>query len=278
MRSALQLRRSLAIAREEPVNIYDVAAAIGVEVQFRDLPSLEGMFSRDPHPTVVLPSHNHRPRGRLTFTCAHELGHFQLGHGTRVDEYLDGDADLRPKPDEEFAADTFAASLLMPRQAVLHRFQLRDATPSTADPKLLFAIAGELDVGYQTLLMHICYRLEMANNEWLRDRQRTAPKRLRADILGSQDSRRLVLLDRYWPRLPLDLEVGDVIATPSHAHVHVPPILIEATLNIEWRLFRACRPGMAMLHLDDSAISIRVARAGYCGLLKYRFLDDPEAE
>jgi hypothetical protein len=55
MRSALQLRRSLSIAREDPVNVYDVASAIGVELRFVDRPSLEGMFLRDPHPVILLP-------------------------------------------------------------------------------------------------------------------------------------------------------------------------------------------------------------------------------
>ena len=50
MRSALQLRRSLSIPREQPINVYDVATSIGVEVTFADLPSLEGMFYRGPDP------------------------------------------------------------------------------------------------------------------------------------------------------------------------------------------------------------------------------------
>ena len=64
MRSALQLRRSLSIAREEAVNVYDLATSIGVDVMFLDRPSLEGMFVRDPDPLVLVPSRRHRPRGR----------------------------------------------------------------------------------------------------------------------------------------------------------------------------------------------------------------------
>ena len=277
MRCALQLRRSLAVAREEPVNVYDVAAAIGVEVRFLDGPSLEGMFVRDPHPMVVLPSLNHRPRGRVSFSCAHEIGHCQLGHGTTVDEYLDGDAQTLPKSDEEFAADTFASSLLMPRQAVLQRFHMRDAEPETATPQLIFMIAAELDVGYQTLLNHLRYGLEVVSSDWLRDRKRTTPKHIRATI-GSHETRRLVLVNQFWPRLPIDLQVGEFIAVPAAKHVRSPDCLSEASCSGDWRMYRACKPGIDRLVIEKQIISIRVARFGYCGLLKYRFLDDPEAE
>jgi hypothetical protein len=278
MRSALQLRRSLAIAREEPVNVYDVASAIGVEVRFLDGPSLEGMFLRDPHPTVVLPSLNHRPRGRVTFSCAHEIGHFQLGHGTRVDEYFEGDAEARPKSDEEFAADTFGSSLLMPRQAVLQRFLVRGLEPSDADAQTLFTIAGELDVGYETLLKHMCWGLELVGDGWLKDRRRTKPKQFRGAILGSNESRRVVVAGEHWPQLPLDLEVGDYVAMPMALSVEVPALLERAPAGILWNVYRAKMPGTARISIGAASHSIRVARAGYCGLLKYRFLDDPEVE
>jgi hypothetical protein len=278
LRSALQLRRSLAIAREEPVNVYDIASTIGVEVRFLDGPSLEGMFLRDPHPTVCLPSLNHRPRGRVSFSCAHEIGHFQLGHGTTVDEYLDGDADSRPRTDEEFAADTFASSLLMPRQAVVQRFRVRNISPSDADPLVLFAIAGELDVGYQTLLKHMRFGLELVGNDWLHDRLRTSPKQVRSLLPCAHDARRLVIAGQFWPGLPIDLEVGDCIATSAASSLSVPPILTDIGTDGIWRTFRASKPGTGRLAMDGTPINIRAARFGYCGLLKYRFLEDPEAE
>ncbi|HHK41728.1 MAG TPA: ImmA/IrrE family metallo-endopeptidase, partial [Planctomycetaceae bacterium] len=146
MRKALQLRRMLSVPRQAPVNVYDVASATGVEVRFVDRPSLEGMFYRGPHPKILIPSWQHRPRGRIAFSCAHELGHFQLGHGTQVDEYVEESQEPGAKSDEEFAADTFAATLLMPRQAVVERFGQRGWDLSRANPFQLFTVAGELDV------------------------------------------------------------------------------------------------------------------------------------
>lgn len=278
MRSALQMRRSLAIAREEAVNVYDVAAAIGIEVRFLDAPSLEGMFLRDPQPSVLLPSFNHRPRGRISFSCAHEIGHFELGHGTSVDEYLEGDAEARPKSDEEFAADTFGSSLLMPRQAVLQRFLVRGREPADADELTIYAVANELDVGYETLLKHLRWGLELVTTDWLKERGRTTPKQLRLAILGACKSRRLVVVSSHWPEVPLDLEVGDHIAVDAGTPLNVPILLSEVTSELAWRSFKATTAGTARLQVGTTSLLIRVARAAYTGLLKYRYLDEPEAE
>lgn len=278
MRSALQLRRSLSIAREDAINVYDIATAVGVDVLFLDRPSLEGMFVRDPDPVVLLPSRQHRPRGRISFSCAHELGHFHLGHGTKVDEYIEGDATSSSKSDEEYAADTFASSLLMPRQAVLQRFVVRDYRPIEADPTVLFAIAGELDVGYSTLIKHMRYGLEMVTDAWFAQRQRTTPKQIKEHICGSSGSTHLVVVGPNWPKVPVDLEVNDVIAVPAGTTIQKPALLTKSRVTAAWQILVAMTPGLGHFQLNGVTHSVRVARAAFCGPLKYRFLDDPEAE
>jgi Zn-dependent peptidase ImmA (M78 family) len=276
-RSALQLRRSLSISRESVVNVYDVAEALGVEVHFVNGPSLEGMFARDPHPCVFLPSMSHRPRGRVSFSCAHELGHFQLGHGTRVDEYIEGDVESLVRSDDEFAADTFAATLLMARQAVLNRFSIRSLAPRDATPVTLFEIAGELDVGYSTLIRHLRYRLEVVDASWLTNRSRVSPKTIRENLLGVAHAKRLLLVDKYWPSTPIDVEIGDVIGLPRDASIEVPRSLSEAGVFSSWRSFVPTMSGHFQVRISGDTHAIRVARTGYCGKLKYRFIEDPEA-
>jgi hypothetical protein len=87
-----------------------------------------------------------------------------------------------------------------------------------------------------------------------------------------------VLVDRFWPQLPVDLEVGECIAAPAESSVREPPLLVELACDSTWRIYRAFRPGNGRLSVDDTQVSVRVARYGYVGLFKYRFLDDPEAE
>jgi len=276
MRSALQLRRMLSVPRQAAVNVYDVASALGVEVWFMDRPSLEGMFYRGPHPKILLPSWQHRPKGRIAFSCAHELGHFQLGHGTHVDEYVEESQHSGPKSDEEFAADTFATSLLMPRQAVIERFTQRGWDLATAEPTKLFTIAGELDVGYSTLLKHLRYGLELVNNGWMAPRLNVTPKTIRQVVTGATQPPRVVIVNEHWSNIPVDLEVGDEVAIPSNLRVECDDSIREAGSHSEYSRWVGTCAGEAAIRINGRRHRVRVARAGYCGVLKYRFLDDPD--
>jgi hypothetical protein len=235
------------------------------------------MFYRGPHPKVILPSLKHRPRGRVAFSCAHELGHFDLGHGTRVDEYI-GDEDDRPEDLslEELAADTFASTLLMPRPAVLARFSCRGWTLEGASAIELYRVAVELDVGYGTLLKHLTYGLGIVDHAWMKSRARSAPKALRAAIAPRSECPRLVVLDQHWPQLPVDLEVGDCLAVPALLRAEVPSCLRQVDEHDGRRILRAAVPGEMQAVVEGQPVTIRIARAGYCGMLKYRYLGEGE--
>jgi hypothetical protein len=275
VRRSLQLRRSLSIPREHPVNVFDIASSIGVEVHFLDLPSLEGMFYRGPDPKVIVPSLKHRPRGRVAFSCAHELGHFDLGHGTRVDEYVgEEDDDRREFSLEELAADTFASTLLMPRPAVLARFSCRGWKVDGASALDLYRVAAELDVGYRTLCKHLRYGLGLVNDVWLKSRTKFAPKALREAIAPRSECRRLVVLDQHWPKIPIDLEVGDCLAIPAHLQAQTPSCLRQEDEHDGRRISRATVTGEMKVAINGHPVTIRIARAGFCGMLKYRYLEE----
>jgi hypothetical protein len=278
MRHGLQLRRSLSIPRDIPINIFDIATSIGVEVQFLDLPSLEGMFYRGPDPKVILPSIKHRPRGRVAFSCAHELGHFDLGHGTRVDEYIESDRVHGGELSlEELAADTFASTVLMPRPAVIARFECRGWDVNSVSEIGLIQIATELDVGYTTLCTHLHANLELVDSGWLKKRSKFTPKELRNFIAPHVECRRLVLLDQHWPKaLPIDLEVGDCLAIPVPLVAKLPPSLQPVSEHDGRSIFRAVTVGEMPAYLVNQRIDLRIARKGYCGLLKYRYEEEVE--
>ncbi len=277
LRCALHLRRARAIPREAAVNVYDIAQASGATVRFADLKSTEGLFVKQPGPIIILPSLRHRPRGRVTYSCAHELGHFQLGHGTRVDEYV-GDAGAENRENEEFAADTFAATLLMPRTAILRRFEARGWNVESASPLQVFTIAGELDVGYSTLLGHMQFQLDMVTERWRGERSRVTPKELRAEIVGSQPPNRVVVIDEFWDDVPIDFEVGDVLAIRRELPIGDCAVLADFAENHTWRLLQAAKSGRSQLTVSGRQVSIRVARSGFCGDLRYRFLEEDNDE
>ena len=104
MAAALRTRLSVGYGLDHGVCVYDLAAKLGVEVRFLDLPSMEGMYSSASGPTVIVSSL--RPPGRWAFTCAHELGHHNRSDGVEIDELVEQWEKPRIDP-KEFAADCF---------------------------------------------------------------------------------------------------------------------------------------------------------------------------
>ncbi len=279
-RAALQARRSLSIPRDSPVISFDVAEDLGYEVRFIDAPSLEGMFSRAPHPLILLPSTAHRPRGRLAFTCAHELGHGILGHGERVDELVA--APLAKNDPEEFAANVFAGALLMPRAAVTAAISRRNVQLELAPPADIWKLACDLGVGYTTFVSHVSFGLELVSPEWAKQMRRSVPKQIRKELLGEAFASTQLLLDEHHKQGAVDLDVGDLLATTTElplAENRLDLLLTPVTLTAEsLHIYRALTPGIARLSCAGRDLDVRVSRAGYCGPQRNRFLDDPEAQ
>jgi len=276
LRAALQLRRSLSIPRETPINVYDVAKAIGINVRFMDSPSLEGMFSRDPEPMVFLPSSKHRPSGRICFSCAHELGHQQLNHGTRVDEYVAG-GHTGKRPVEEVTADVFAAQLLMPRPAVLSAFYRRKLTPDSASPLQLYCISREIGVGYETLLLHMEISLGLLSKSIADQHRRQTPKSIRADVLDADIAAGLSIVDSEWANVPVDVEVGDHVGMTGHPKELPPQVGFDKQIKT-YHFLKAMRPGVGTFNIYGRPIVVRVSRKHYAGPFSNKYLDDPDFE
>ena len=277
MRAAFQVRRSLSMPREAPVNPFDLSQSLGIDVWFMDTPSLEGMFTRSPDPRIILPAWNHRPFGRLCFSCAHELGHAQLEHGNRIDEYLD--EPRASKDPQEMAADVFASSLLMPRPAVLRAFESRGTTPTTASSLQLLTVAFELAVGLETLVKHLRWGLDVIDDSVLKRYLKVSPKQIRREVFGAESPAVIVPVDDGWRSPSVDLEVGQAVARPSNRPLmeEASPLLAR-TLRVDgWDVYVARRPGVATIDMDGRRIPFRVARTGYVGAWQNRFLEDPEA-
>lgn len=87
-----------------------IAGVADVVVVYRKMQRLLGGFIREENANGILVNFD-RPRGLVHMTCAHELGHFFLGHSSTADETVDyvQDADVI-----EQQANQFAYSLLSP--------------------------------------------------------------------------------------------------------------------------------------------------------------------
>src|SRR6266481_1055252 len=97
LRGALETRRRANASKADPICVYDLAERLGIEVKFCIGNSFGGMYAKASK-TVLLPAF--RPPGRQAFTCAHELGHWYFGHGSRIDELSDFEQNFPSAPKE----------------------------------------------------------------------------------------------------------------------------------------------------------------------------------
>ena len=277
VRTALEARRSLGIDRSAPLSVFDVAGAMDIALQFRRLPSLEGLYVKEPGPLVVVSSM--RPPGRQAFNCAHEIGHHVFGHGTRVDEYVDGSCGSRPNSPEERAANTFAAHLLMPKRAAEDAFARRGWKARECTPSQVHVVAGQLGVGYSALVNHLCWSLRLIPRRRCDEMLRDTPKRFRERLLGDERTSHLVVVDEHWRGRPIDLEAGHLVIVPRRVLIEGPQ-LVKVGRHDQGTLLRAMSPGIARAHDPESdwASFVRISREGYDGLAEYRHLEDPDVD
>ncbi|HOX05890.1 MAG TPA: ImmA/IrrE family metallo-endopeptidase [Planctomycetota bacterium] len=277
MRAALETRRQLGIERASPVCAFDIVEKCKVEVHFAKLPTLEGLYVKEPGPVIFLSSL--RPTVRQAFNCGHELGHHVFGHGTRADEYIEDSQRGCAQTPEEHIADTFSAHLLMPKQAVEATLKDRGITAAKITPLQAYRVANQLGVGYSTLITHICWSLGMIPADQANGLLKSSPKTLRAEVLNQDGTEHLVIADTTWKAVPIDLQVGHHVILPAGCTIQGSQLL-AVTENALGVVAQAVAPGMTRVVCGDTqwAAFVRVSRREYEGRLIYRHLEDPDVD
>lgn len=276
MRHAFEVRRDLGIEQHHPVCPIDAADRRGVEVWFSGADSMEGLYVRDVPARILIPSE--RPFGRQVFACAHELGHHELGHGTKLHEYMPESAADTAIPAEEFAAHVFAGALLMPRAAVEHAFRVRGWSVQNSAAEQIYVVACALGVSFEGLLIHLWRGLSVLSADRARELARVPLPKLRKSFLGVNCPSRLVVVDRRWEGIAVDLAVGESALLPNHASADGPCVRHARSLESgEW--FEAVRPGVGKVALSNGwSAFVRVRRQNFVGLGSIRHQDDPDVE
>ena len=262
----------------EALNVIDTAIKLEVSVRYVDLPSLEGMFVRRPTSIYISAL---RPTPRQNFTCAHELGHYSFGHGSQVEELVQGATASRNADPNEYIANVFAASLLMPRAAIAWICKARggEVKASYFTPSNVYSIATRLGVGYSTLSNQLYHGLNIIQYSQYRSLTEQNLKSIRKSIVGDHVSGHLVDVHFDWIDMPIDIRVGD------HLYFGFP--VTTDTENLEkvrdisgGSLHLAKRPGIFTVRNIQSgwANQVRVSRPSYTGLAEYRHLEDPDYE
>lgn len=255
-----------------PVCIYSLAEAHGVRVTFTDI-NMEGMYQRGHPPRIYLSSK--RPLARRTFNCAHELGHYFLGHGSSIDELREQQARRAWDVPEEYGADTFGSYVLMPTLGLRHAFVARGLKAETASPAELYAIACQFGVGYHSLVTHLLWGEQMIGRGRAEILRRSSPQSIRAQILGRVMPQPLTVADQAFASAFIDTEVGNLILAPNSAIAEGSAVRPLADLA-SGRLFEATRTGLSRLHVPGSnwAVFARVARHEYIGRAEFRHLEE----
>jgi Zn-dependent peptidase ImmA (M78 family) len=125
-----------------PATLTDAGLVVLVRPLGDDGP--EGLYvRRAEYGAVLLNGDSYLPR--LRFTAAHELGHHEYGANAAVDVVIGATTDP-----EERRANAFAASFLMPREALANR-----VTGPAITPERVVEIANEFGVSYETLVFRL---------------------------------------------------------------------------------------------------------------------------
>lgn len=269
---ALKLRKNCGHELWEPICIYDLAEECGVEVRFEGISSMEGMYSKDPGPIIIISSE--RPSGRQSFTCAHELGHHVFKHGGRIDELIGNNMKNNYCP-EEFLATCFAGFLLMPKVAIQNAFSNRDWSLTNPTHTQLYILAGNLGVGYSALITHMQQSLRILDSSLAHELLKVQPKHIKEEILGYTTNSNLVVADEMWKSRAIDIQVGDLVLTRSETKNEGK--CISPVHNFErGDIFEGVTPGIGRLFNERLkwATFVRVSRKQYVGLGKYRHLKE----
>lgn len=277
LEQALRVRRDAATKPWEAVCVYDVAAELGIEVRFVDLPSMEGLYLKADRPRIMVSSH--RPAGRTAYNCAHELGHHMFGHGSRVDQLLASEHSSPSHDPEEALADLFAGFFLMPKTAVSRGFKELGVAPAACAPSDIMSVAGWLGVGYASLINHMAYSLRLLSRKHAEALLRTSPKRARGQLIGREVDTDVFVANQTWVGRPVDVQVGDYVVLPPNTQLdglHVTEMPDEQAPEGTSVVCQAKRPGLGrLIHTESGwAAFIRVARRNYVGLAAYRHLEE----
>lgn len=159
-----------------------IASEANVVVLYRELQKLLGAFIREESAVGVIVNFD-RPRGMVHMTCAHELGHYFLGHASSADESVE-EQDVN-SPIEK-AANLFAYHLLTPRWLVADLMR-RKRLPATRlqDANLVYQMSLRLGISYSAMVWQLA-RLKLIGQTTADTLAKVAPASLKKHALGGK--------------------------------------------------------------------------------------------
>jgi Zn-dependent peptidase ImmA (M78 family) len=228
-----------------------IASMHGVMVMRRPFEKLLGAFVRESTPGIMVNSE--RPTGLVHLTCAHELGHYFLGHESTADEHIQYGKDAKL---QEREADWFAYCLLTSRGVLAQTMRRKGwSIASLRDPLNLYQLSLRMGVSYAAMAWSLT-RLKLWASSDAERMTRTEPGEIKQTILGRgtfEMRNDIWLLDERDRDLVLEPSVRDqiVFRLPNHAPA-----------GYLWSLDEAHSEGFRIRPLDGIASQAAAATRG----------------
>ncbi|MCP4806703.1 MAG: ImmA/IrrE family metallo-endopeptidase [Proteobacteria bacterium] len=255
-----------------PICIWDVVqdSRLGLSTVLMACASMEGLYS---HPERMIIVTSLRPPGRRAFSCAHELGHAIFAHGTRVDQL--GERPEEHSDPDEFIADSFADSFLMPSVTVRASLARRSLDPARLTPEDAYELANAYGVGFTTMVGYLAATLRVLPWRRAQELRRIRPKAIQQGLLPALTPRRRVIsVSAAWERATVDAEVGDYICFRGKLRLPAGNVAVA----VSGTAALATRPGSVGLDAGGQGLLLRVQRRGFAGRVEHRHKTDPEFE
>jgi Zn-dependent peptidase ImmA (M78 family) len=203
--SSIKVRKNLGIQLNVPITISDTIEKYGIELRFIDTKSIEGLYSKDPGPLILIGAY--RPKGRQVFTCAHEFAHHVFEHGSHFDEIKEN---LYRDSEEEFLADSFAGYFLMPPSAINIIMKKKEWNYNKLTPFQILYLSNYFKVGYITMIDHLFYSLRLITYDKAKEFKNTQKKEIYIDFLKMEINSDLLVIDDCFQN-NIDLTIADYI-------------------------------------------------------------------
>ncbi|MFL0800730.1 MAG: ImmA/IrrE family metallo-endopeptidase [Agarilytica sp.] len=263
-------KKYLGTGAHVPICPYTLCEAMGMDLRFVKIPSFEGMYIADQNLILISAE---RPEGRKRFTCAHEIGHHELGHGTIIDEILECGSNKI----EEQEADLFASMLLMPSSAVTRAVTKYGVSVERLTSDDAYILSKYFGVSYQAFITHISGNLRLITYKHAQTLKSAKLPDIRKYISGGiTTTHQIFRVGKWWEEKALDLEVGDFIVSQNELLTDGPKIFrpIESRGNLF--IYEASKPGITRLYNQDWSSFAKVSRHKFQGFFQYKYDEDDE--
>ncbi|MQY27236.1 ImmA/IrrE family metallo-endopeptidase [Nocardia aurantia] len=242
---AARLHQQMHTPYDRPVDVFGLTQRLGLWLATQPLDHTYGFYlSEGPSAGIVLNS-NH-PETLQRYTCAHELGHHLLGHGSRTDDSNTVDRNSDDLALKELQAQVFAAALLMPAPLVNRTLQRLGITGVPGAPDI-YAASRDMAVSYTAALWGLA-QLKKLDFGLLRALEKSGAKSAKDALRGGPavtDARADVWIVDNTDRDAVHCRVGDEI------HLHLPEDLSTGhTWTIDHDTEPAPAPSALGMHLQ----------------------------